>query len=319
MSASDFTPAPGMPAAHAGGARPHSWGAEALWESLEPLLPGLSIEVVERLDSTNSELAERLRRAERDAAQREGREGRDRRDLGRDAGTGDAREGRGRSDDLQPQLLVATHQTSGRGRLGRRWHAAPGASLTFSLALRLERTDWSGLSLAVGLAVVEALDPSGERLGLKWPNDLMLREAGGIGRKLGGILIESVVIGAQRVAIVGIGINVQPQPLAESDIGIASLSELDPGITARDALARLGPALARALVAFQQDGFAPCIEAYARRDVLSGRAVTTTDPAMPAGIAAGVAPDGALKLVAGDTTHRVISGEVSVRPAATPR
>ena len=71
-----------------------NWGAESLWEALVPLLPGLSIEIVERLDSTNSELTERLRRASR--VQHDGREG--------------------RSDDLHPQLLVATDQSAGRGR-----------------------------------------------------------------------------------------------------------------------------------------------------------------------------------------------------------
>jgi BirA family biotin operon repressor/biotin-[acetyl-CoA-carboxylase] ligase len=153
-----------------------------------------------------------------------------------------------------------------------------------------------------------------ERLGLKWPNDLMLCEPGTIGRKLGGILIESVSVGPVRVAIVGIGLNVLAQA-AESELGVASLSELDPSLTARDTLALIGPPLARALVAFERDGFAACKGAYDHRDVLRGRLVTTTDPAMPEGVAAGVDPDGALRLQAGGHVHRVISGEVSVRPA----
>src|SRR6516225_11032407 len=131
--------------------RPH-WGAEALWQAMVPLLPGLSIEVVQTLDSTNSELTDRLRNAGRVQQDRRG----------------------GRIGDLAPQMLVAINQTAGRGRLGRRWHATPGSSLTFSLALPLLREDWSGLSLAVGLAVAEALDPQGTRIGLKWPNDLIL-------------------------------------------------------------------------------------------------------------------------------------------------
>src|SRR5262249_34608346 len=172
---------------HAG--KPH-WGAEALWEALEPVLPGLSIEIVERLDSTNSELLERLRRAAR--MQQEGRGGR-------------------ASDDVQPQLLVAIHQTAGRGRLGRRWHSTPGASLPFSLSLTLEGSDSSGLSLAVGLALAEALAPHARHVAVKWPNDLMLhplpdeaeRERHPLGRKLGGILIESVTVGARRLAVIG--------------------------------------------------------------------------------------------------------------------
>jgi BirA family transcriptional regulator, biotin operon repressor / biotin---[acetyl-CoA-carboxylase] ligase len=280
-----------------------NWGAEALWQALVPLLPGLSIEVVERLDSTNSELTERLRRASRVQQERRG----------------------GRQDDLSPQLLVATHQTAGRGRLGRRWHSTPGESLTFSLALPLHRTDWSGLSLAVGLAVVEALDPHGRHLGLKWPNDLMFcdpadarppGDAARLGRKLGGILIESVAVGPHRAAVIGIGINVGAQRVAESDYDTAALIELWPDATPQDTLARIAAPLAETLVAFDRHGFAPLQDAYARRDVLRGQLVKTTDAAMPEGVAAGVDVDGALKIAAGGQTHRVLSGEVSVRLAA---
>jgi BirA family biotin operon repressor/biotin-[acetyl-CoA-carboxylase] ligase len=282
-------------------ARPH-WGAEALWQALVPLLPGLSIEVVQSLGSTNSELTERLRNASPQKDERRG----------------------GRVDDLSPQMLVAINQTAGRGRLGRHWYSTPGSSLTFSLALPLRRTDWSGLSLAVGLAVVEALEPQGQRLGLKWPNDLVMREPGGgpaqdkrfpMGRKLGGILIESVAVGAQRAAVIGIGVNVLPQQAAEADYGAAALAELWPEATPQDALARIGVPLVRALQAFEHDGFAPLLEAYARRDVLRGQLVRTTDAAMSEGVASGVDTDGALKVAVGGETRRVVSGEVSVRVA----
>ena len=282
-------------------ARPH-WGAEALWQALVPLLPGLSIEVVQSLDSTNSELTDRLRNASR--VQQVRRES--------------------RVNDLYPQLLVAIDQTAGRGRLGRRWHSTPGSSLTFSLALPLNRADWSGLSLAVGLALVEALDPQGRRLGLKWPNDLILCESGAdpadgkgsrLGRKLGGILIESVSVGDQRAAVIGIGINVLPQPVAESDYGVAALKEIWPEATPQDTLARIGEPLVRTLLAYERNGFAPLHDAYARRDVLRGQLVRTSDAAMPEGVAAGVDADGALKVAGGGLTRRVVSGEVSVRLA----
>lgn len=291
----------------AGVARPH-WGAEALWQALVPLLPGLSIEVVQSMGSTNSELTDRLRNASRLP--------------------GDRREGR--VDDLFPQLLVAIDQTAGRGRLGRHWHATPGSSLTFSLALPLKRADWSGLSLAVGVAVAEALDPDGRRLGLKWPNDLVLADteppadaaasatATRLARKLGGILIESVSVGAQRAAVIGIGINVLPQPAAEADYGTAALAELWPEATPQDTLARIGEPLVRTLLAFERDGFAPLRPAYARRDVLAGQRVRTTDATMPEGMAEGVDADGALRVAAGGASRRVVSGEVSVRLAGTP-
>ncbi len=286
----------GSPEAGGGSHHHGSWGIQPLWEVLNPLLPGLSIEVVDRLPSTNLALVDRLRDAARGA--------RDNR-------------GRGlRSDDLRPTLLVAVDQTQGRGRLGRSWQSSAGASLTFSLALALERADWSGLSLAVGVALAAALDPNGTHIGLKWPNDLWLRGAGPGGRKLGGILIEAIGLGDHRMAVIGIGLNVQPVHVA-ADMA-ASLSEIDPGLTPSSALARLMPTLARALLRFEREGFAGFAAAYAERDLLRGGPVVTTDAQCPQGQAIGVDTDGAL-LVRDEagTEHRIFSGEVSVRPASS--
>ncbi|MFZ5550670.1 MAG: biotin--[acetyl-CoA-carboxylase] ligase [Pseudomonadota bacterium] len=268
-----------------------TWGIQPLWEVLNPLLPGLSIEVVDRVASTNGALVDRLREASRGA---------------RDS------HGRGlRADDLRPTLLVAIDQTQGRGRLGRAWQSSAGASLTFSLSLALERADWSGLSLAVGTAIAGALDPGGTQIGLKWPNDLWLRQ--GVGRKLGGVLIEAIGLGDHRIAVIGVGLNVQPVHVAEM---AASLSEIDPQLTPASALARLMPALARALVRFEREGFAGFEAAYAERDLLRGGPVVTTDAACPRGEAIGVDADGGLRVRAEDgSEHRILSGEVSVRPA----
>jgi BirA family biotin operon repressor/biotin-[acetyl-CoA-carboxylase] ligase len=112
------------------------WPAEAIWQAVEPLLPGFTVEVLPEIDSSNSELMRR------------------------------ARAGR-----TEPVLLVAERQTAGRGRLGRGWQSAAGDSLTFSLGLPLAPADWAGLSLAVGVSVAESLHP---RVRLKWPNDLWL-------------------------------------------------------------------------------------------------------------------------------------------------
>jgi BirA family biotin operon repressor/biotin-[acetyl-CoA-carboxylase] ligase len=295
-----------------------TWGTQSLWEQLDPLLPGLSIEVVDRLPSTNGALVERLRDASRGARESHGR------------GL--------RADDTRPTLLVAIDQTQGRGRLGRNWQSSAGASLTFSLSLAIERADWSGLSLAVGSAIAEALDPDGTQIALKWPNDLWLRPAAasspdaapapdqapaspsqGAGRKLGGILIEAIGLGDHRMAVIGIGLNVQPVHLAEM---AASLSEIDAHLTPQAALARLMPPLAQALLRFERDGFAGFESAYSQRDLLRDGQVVTTDPACPRGEAVGVDADGALRVRdAAGTVHRILSGEVSVRPApsAEPR
>jgi BirA family biotin operon repressor/biotin-[acetyl-CoA-carboxylase] ligase len=197
--------------------------------------------------------------------------------------------------------------------MGRAWLASPGASLTFSLAMTLAPADWSGLSLAVGLALADALEPDGPaRIGLKWPNDLWLLDAPRAGRKLGGILIETVAVGEHRLCVVGVGLNVLPLPVSDLSQGYACVQELDPKASAPAVLAKVAPPLVAALKAFESDGFAPLVAHYARRDVLLGQPVTTTLPAVPEGVAEGVDAQGALQVRAG-ALHAVTSGEVSVR------
>ncbi|HEX2011936.1 MAG TPA: biotin--[acetyl-CoA-carboxylase] ligase [Roseateles sp.] len=277
------------------------WGVEALWQDLEPLLPGMSIEVLARVESTNTALLERVRS--------EGRRPFEPSPYGR------------RVHDLQPCLLVAEHQTHGRGRMGRSWFATPGASLTFSLSLPMAPGDWSGLSLVVGCALADALEPPGAaapRLQLKWPNDIWLD-----GRKLGGVLIETVPAGEQRMVVVGVGLNVlaspQSSPAGQAgeapyyNTGFASLSELDPTLDAPAVLARVARPLIQALLGFRQGGFAAWAAAYARRDFLRGRNVTA---GALEGLAQGVNAQGELLLQTATGPQTVAGGEVSVRLAA---
>jgi len=296
------------------------WGAQALWAQLEPLLPGLSVEVLARSASTNSELLERARIV----PPRPGRPG----EPG-DPGAREVRMGR-RQADTQPCLLVAEHQMAGRGRMGRGWRSARGASLTFSLALPLAPRDWSGLSLAVGVALAEVLQasPAGTlpRLGLKWPNDLWLVPAitagpgtgVGDGRKLGGVLIETLAAGSQRLAVVGIGLNIAPMadPLPpELHDRLACLREIDPQASAPATLARLAVPLVRALKDFEREGFAAFVDRFAALDLLQGEAVVSTDARVPHGIARGVNGQGGLRVETADGLQVISSGEVSVRPS----
>jgi len=287
------------------------WGARDLWSRLEPLLPGLSVQVVARSASTNTDLLERARIAPNARA----------------SGFGNLhdhpdRVGR-RQADTQPCLLVAEHQTAGRGRLGRSWRSARGASLTFSLALPLAPRDWSGLSLAVGVALAEAMQPTvpAVRLGLKWPNDLWIVDgaAAWSGRKLGGVLIETLAAGEQRLAVIGIGINIarMPEPLPiDLQDRLAYLRELDAAATAPETLARIALPLVLALKTFERDGFGAFIERHAAHDLLRDQAIETTDSRAPGGIARGVDRQGALRVETADGVQLISSGEVSVRPKA---
>jgi len=226
------------------------------------------------------------------------------------------------ASDFAPRLLVAETQSAGRGRHGRRWHALPGRSLTFSLAWQPRRADLAGLSLAVGTAIADALDPApGEapRIGVKWPNDLwLLDHAQGLeqapGRKLAGILVETAPLGAGRVAVIGIGVNIAAQPVGDAANGVASLDEIDPGATPPAALERIAPALWAALERFDTLGFAGFEERFAARDLLRGRAVVGA-PGEVTGIAAGIARDGALLVDTGAGVVPMTSGEWRLRLA----
>jgi len=102
--------------------------------------------------------------------------------------------------------IAAESQTLGRGRGGNRWFSPPSAGLWFSVVLRPdfagERIPW--MTQAAGLAASRGIERStGIRTLLKWPNDLHLR-----GRKVAGILTESVSCGPEVAAVVGIGLDV---------------------------------------------------------------------------------------------------------------
>lgn len=209
-----------------------------------------------------------------------------------------------------PLLISASRQTAGRGRHGRAWQS-DGAALTFSAALTLPAAlDLSGLSLAVGCAVADALDPAGDRIRLKWPNDLFLD-----GAKLGGILIEAVPLaGGQRGAVIGIGLNIQPLP-PDADrsafaSGHAALQALDPTATAAATLDRLAPALRALLADFETMGFAPWQAAFARRDLAAGERVRVGDQP---GTARGVSARGELLLETDAGLVPISAGELSLR------
>lgn len=299
-----------------------SWNTEPLWHELSALLPGLAIEVVARCESTNTVLVERARRSSGLAEAVPSRPGELEPPVSGPMPLLEAtRHGR-RTADTQPCLLVAEQQTRGRGRWGRSWQSSAGASLTCSLSLPFSPPDWSGLSLAVGVALADALDPAcdveGARIGLKWPNDLMRVEPGEQPRKMGGILIESVPVGQQRMAVIGVGLNIAAQPVTDAQHGVALLHEFIPGIDPPHTLARIARPWVEAVLQFQREGFAPFKARFERRDCLRGRVVTTTLDDLPQGVAEGIDAGGALLLRVGPTLRTLGSGDVSVRPGPAP-
>ncbi|MGO4332192.1 biotin--[acetyl-CoA-carboxylase] ligase [Cupriavidus sp. M-11] len=216
-------------------------------------------------------------------------------------------------------LRLAYRQTAGRGRQGRPWQGQAGLTFSVALPLPLAPSRLSGLSLAVGLALAEALADCDARLGaavgLKWPNDLQID-----GRKLAGILIESVPAGPQRVwAVIGIGLNLVRDAQMEVALGrsLAGVGEYLPAADPTALLAAVLNRLAAMRVQFIATGFAPMAQRWSARDAYRDQPVRLLhDGQVQAeGLARGVDGEGHLLLETAAGLERVSSGEVSLRPA----
>lgn len=177
-------------------------------------------------------------------------------------------------------VVVADHQTAGRGRLDRRWEAPPGTALLASFVVPFHPL----ATFAAGVATAEACGPE---VRLKWPNDLLLGD-----RKLAGILAEA----HRDRAIIGIGINLLAAPE-----GAAML-----GPTDRDALVdRIAEGLERWLAAPRER----LLDAWrARSDTLGRRVRIDLGREVVEGVADGITDEGALvvdgrRLAAGDVVH----------------
>ena len=212
-------------------------------------------------------------------------------------------------------VIIAAEQTAGRGRRGRSWFASPGDSLAFSLLWRFAPgTAPAGLSLAIGVAVARALAiVDANHTALKWPNDI-LRD----GRKLGGILVE-LLPGAPHAAVIGIGINLHLPAGMPAEVRAASAALCAAGETADEGAfyaALLGELLVT-LEQFAASGFAALRPEWLARHAMQDTPVLlSADFGAPrAGICRGVDGDGALLLEADGRIERILSGEVSLRPA----
>jgi BirA family biotin operon repressor/biotin-[acetyl-CoA-carboxylase] ligase len=213
-----------------------------------------------------------------------------------------------------PVLLVAEHQTAGRGRAGRSWLSEPGNSLTFSLAWRFADglRGLAGLPLAIGVALAETLGKLGQPVQLKWPNDVLKD-----GDKLAGILVETQVLPSGAAwTIVGIGLNLVMPDALEEKIGRSAaampwLARMD-----RDELmAALLDGLADALSLFAQQGFTAFSARWNVLHAWQGRPVVLLDRGeiQHEGLAAGVDDTGRLLLDTAAGRITIVAGDVSLR------
>ncbi len=294
-----------------------------------PAIPASALEIVEETGSTNTDLMQRMKNLPRE-----------------DAAPG------------VHAVRVAYRQTAGRGRQGRSWYAEPGHALTFSLACVLPRplAGLTGLSLAVGVALVEALralpglaPADAARIGLKWPNDILLDQG-----KLAGILIETAwSTQAASAAVIGIGLNVRDDEALASALASApasasapaadpagfsartsaqapatapplvhatppaSLSRVRPEASLTETLAVALEALASMIERFSTDGFAPFRPRWNACHVHAGREVVLIERGveLTRGTALDVDEIGRLLIATADGVTPIATGDVSLRPA----
>jgi len=245
-------------------------------ERLEPALidvPGVEVRVVERCTSTNSGLLS--------------------------------------EKSVESILLVAEEQTTGRGQHGRRWESAPGADVAFSLSCHVQRParELASLSLVAGVAAARALRALGvTAASVKWPNDLVVG-----GAKLGGILVETRAEAGSTLAVIGVGINCFRRPGLERRLRrpVAALDQfIRPSRNA--VIAAIARSLLGALVRFDAEGFAAARAEWEAMDAHAGQRlrVRLADGRSVSGIGAGLAADGALRLVTRRGERSVHSGRI---------
>lgn len=218
------------------------------------------------------------------------------------------------------EIVLAEHQSAGRGRRGRAWLAPPGGAICLSLSwtFREVPADLGALGLAVGVCVLRALQAVGlSGAGLKWPNDVLV-----MGRKLGGILIELRAESAGPACVViGIGLNaVLGEELLRriATLGLPATDLASAGVTvSRNIIAAaLVTHVLQGLPEFERAALRPFLDEWRAADALRGAPVDVqTAAGTVRGLARGIDLHGALLLETPQGVSRFISGEVTVRAA----
>lgn len=214
------------------------------------------------------------------------------------------------------QSCISECQLAGRGRRGRTWVSPFASHLYFSLYWRfdsgIERV--SGLSLLVGIAVVNTLEKMGLKgASLKWPNDIYYQ-----GKKLAGILIELHAQATEAChCIIGIGINVRmsPEQAKLIDQPWSDLNQINNETIDRNLLsALLMTELHCLLEKYEKTGLQPYIHRWLELDCFLDKQVNLLiADNIQSGICRGINEKGALLLESDEEIKEYIGGEISLR------
>lgn len=222
-----------------------------------------------------------------------------------------------RGKPVDGAVLIAEHQTAGRGRQGRSWSAARYAQITMSVGVDVSSVPsgaWGWLPLATGVAIVDTVADLRVAAGLKWPNDVLVGDG-----KLAGILAE--VAPARQAVVIGIGLNVSLRADEVGVAGVTSLAALGVETPDRQRLViRLLGELGRRIDAWRRaDGTdAGLLADYRARSLTLGMPVRAELPGDRAlvGVARDVDEQGRLVIDTGGDLVTVSAGDiVHLRPA----
>lgn len=206
--------------------------------------------------------------------------------------------------NLSPNtVVVARHQSAGRGRFDRQWVDDGGNSLLVSILLKEDEFNYPIplVSLATALAVAKSLDQV-VTTQIKWPNDVLIQ-----GKKVAGILLEGVSSSKMDAIIVGIGLNINQRTFPLEIASKATSLTLETGrhYDKDMLLMRLLTSFSEEYHALKRGTFS--LDEYKRRLVMLGQTINYEGQTA---LVVGISPLGALQIKMGEDFHEVTSGEV---------
>lgn len=214
-------------------------------------------------------------------------------------------------------LIYADEQTTGRGRMGRKWFTPPGSGLAFSLILRPQGRERENIGLFSGLgalALVGALKKYGLTAQIKWPNDVLVNR-----RKTAGILVETVWMGAEADSVVlGMGVNVAPESVPPPEqVHFPATCVQSETSTPIERFALLHDLLAELIAWRPKLASEEFLQAWEEALAFRGEIVRLemAEGKEMSGRVVGLERDGSLRLLLGDGEIRGVRfGEVHLRP-----
>lgn len=224
------------------------------------------------------------------------------------ASTNDVAKAAAQDGSLLSAAFIASEQTAGKGRKGRRWVSEPGQGVYITLLVRpkIDPTKISGITLMAAIAVCEAIEQEADtKAQIKWPNDIVIG-----GKKVAGILTESMMhMDGVEFVVCGIGINTNSARLGAELTKTASALNANNTLLAAAVIDRFMDAFE----IFEYKGIAAFMPTFRGLSAIAGNVTLISADGSESGMLKGFDDEGALLIESGGKTKRFIAGEVSLR------